>query len=492
MDNESKELIREIEEEAEAMQREVQDASLKALQEAQTEQIEEFKKDYFNWIKQHDFIEDLKSEILKFIPTSPDWAEDNALVLFSTACHNVEFSTTMGRVPLNIWLIGIAPSSAVKTLSIKEYVIPIVEQRKQLGGNQDIDYELPSTFTPESITEWLSSGHQTRGIIIRDEVSSMFKETSGRGYNAQLSEYLISLYDGRIGLRYTIKHGAARVPNCYTTFLGATNPYLYTILDASDFTLGLGNRIAWEVFDISPKELTATELFSRIPEIRQEKQRRIMEFATILSYIDRLTALRVEIKDNSRAGRILVSFRNEINSKALSLNQKDKSSIEALYISKSFVLALKLAALKVVSRSYTEFKDKKTDEPITLYVSKEDADWAVSKARRFNENFKKMLVDWSIKPRKKPVETVESYYNVVEQYFNNSDRIFARPEFMDRTKLSSYDASQILKTLIEAAKIEKLTDEEIRALSEDICKKHHINRKKELPWVFRILEDESK
>ena len=137
-----------------------------------------------------DFVEELQKQIMEDIPyTSPYWAEDIAISLLSTVSSNLQFSTKIGRVPSNVWFMAIAQSArGYKSPPLNYFLRPIIKQMEIDSGNLKWKLSLPSSFSMEGMTEFLTKN--SKGIIINDEMSQLFKATQGKGYTVSLMEFL--------------------------------------------------------------------------------------------------------------------------------------------------------------------------------------------------------------------------------------------------------------------------------------------------------------
>lgn len=435
-----------------------------------------------------DFIQQFQQEVLSIKHINSEWAEDIAISMLSAFSANVEFSTAKGKIPLNTWIIAIAPSSAGKSLPIREYVYPLLNKVQERSGNLKTDFRLPSTFTPESMTEFLATKHFD-GIITRDEVSTLFKETSGRGYTIQLLEFLSTLYDGHIDRRYTISHGDKFVGKCYIVFLGATTPYLYNILDAQTFIQGIGCRILWNVFDTTQRVFTKDDLFSKsMQDPTNNRITKIDEFVEHLSRLVEFTDINIAIDEKSKAAEIITEWANEIEKVAVA-RDKEKKVLEALYFRKSLVSLLKLCALRRLSRGLPDMKKRNVKDHVELLVEEQDVEWATNKIGYYNDCFVQMLQNWRKVPVERPIETMDNWYGAIEDIMKkDQDRLATRQEIMATIRTNSNKLSEVLGSMVESGKIRKLTGIEVKALSDDVCIRHGIKKSNPNPgFIYKLI-----
>lgn len=204
------------------------------------------------------FVEDYRDFILEHVPTNKDWAESVAINVFNTVLgKDIEIHTQIGKLNTNLFFLCIGPSGlAQKTNPLKYYALPTLTR---YGEETQLEPILPSRFSVEGMIEYLSTT-QSVGIIIRDEFSSVFKD-KGKSYIADILEFFSELYDGLLQKRYTRKAKLEHTANVCVSLLGATPPYVFTLMDLNFFVQGTGNRILYILTKATDPEKTDRRFF---------------------------------------------------------------------------------------------------------------------------------------------------------------------------------------------------------------------------------------
>lgn len=437
-----------------------------------------------------DFITAYKEAILKDIPTNEYWAEDIAVVLLSTVCSKVYTYTDVGKFSLNIWTNAIAASGiGNKTSPLKEYLIPTLVKMMKLKTDNS-DYRLPVSFTTESMSKHMAE-KQRNGIIVKDEVSKLFKEIRGNSYTQQLIEFLSELYDGRVDKRYTITHGLKDIEECYITFIGATTPYIYNILDKSTFVQGLGNRILFEVYKMDRPTTTPSKRYGNSESKYRERLISIENFAKFLNDVDKLNNLHVIIDENSEAAKMLVDFDNSLSDQINSMKDND---LRRSYFDRIVLTTNKLAVLKAISSKFCRLNIQNLNDLYELPVETVDAVWAINKAKRHMRCFEQMLEQWETKPKIKEVVSEEANFKAIRGVVeSNEDGIATAQEILVALNWpvsgNKYKANidLICSASINDSYLHMMNKVEIEELSEEKCKRHRIDKKKS-KYVFRRLD----
>jgi len=438
--------------------------------------------------KPRGFIEEYSNFLLSNVPTSSEWAEDLALSVLSTVVGPKMFvSTHVARLRLNVWHIFVGPSGlSYKTIPMRDYVIPTLRKYAEMTGR---DVILPSSFSMEGLIEYMKEGHN-EGIIIRDEVSTLFKEVKGaKNYNIDLIEFLSQLYDGTVQKRYTRKAKLEEVLHCYVVFVGASTPYLYRVLDPDVFVQGLGNRVLFDFWDGGVKTFTGNELFYN-PKMDYEREAKIVKFARELAELPTGRTYFLS-PEPERASAMLAEFKAKMDKKASLLYKKDPTNLKSSYLARMGELAIKVAGLAAVSRTWKLIPKSKVTE---IPVMPQDVEWAIYKIERHIENFERLLNDWTTMPvLKRPVSyklTKEAFINAIK---NSPDGIKTQEELLNELGWYKCDLYyQLRQTILDDPEsgIRLMTEEELEALPDHVKRKHNIGRWKGKPPVVFIVKDE--
>ena len=224
-----------------------------------------------NWIK------DYKRYILQNVKgCNPSLAESIACtVLGAVANKRLMITTEIGDLYPNFFFFTVGYSGTFKSVPIKYFVQPLLEEYKNLQGGEDL--VLPSKFSIEGFIENLSKG--AKGIIFRDEFSGILKSTR-KDYLSELLEFLSELYDGTLQKRYTKSAKSEEQKNVFASLLTNTTPYMFSLMDYDTFFLqGFGNRCMFD-FNELKQPLKLSEDFFIGNEGKWKRPEEIKEFAT--------------------------------------------------------------------------------------------------------------------------------------------------------------------------------------------------------------------
>jgi len=352
------------------------------------------------------FIADFRDFILEGIPTNANWAECIALGVLSASMGYERFiSTSIGRLRLNVWCLNIGPSGfAYKTAPLKEIAIPVL-----IKMSEKLSYPilLPSRYSIEGLIEYMAKGYSW-GIIIRDEFTGLFKETS-KDYLRDIMEFLSELYDGTIQKRYTRKAKLEEAVNVYVTLLGATTPYLFKIMRPDFFMQGTGNRILYIIYEgTKPREnLNAKDFFYDYDKDKRREDK-IEDYAKSLAEVY-FSPLKFFVFDDD-AAEVILNFKIRKEIEAYRRFRRDIYDIRYLYSSRIWTHAMKLAGLHAISRVYKLAPKTSLSE---IIVSKADAEYGVNRAELHEEYFNKMMELWRRRPEPIESRTLEEQSNLV-------------------------------------------------------------------------------
>jgi hypothetical protein len=321
--------------------------------------------------------------------------------------------TGVGPLNLNLFFLTIGPSGiGNKSLPLKYVLIPTVIELSRILGK---DLIFPTRFSVEGLIKWYSEVSPEGGFI-RDEFTGILKET-GKGYLADVLEFLSELYDGTLQKRFTMKIGLNEIKNVYVSFISATTPYLYKIMKPEFWMQGTGNRIIIDIFDIEtvPKEAREVEYWQNDPGKQMMRDEKILEFAQKFASLRDSNIAILRMDDESL--EIWVNYRNKLNDEIKERWLKDDQDIHSSYIARMAEMAVKIAGLHFLSRQYDRLLIE--DTPELLVVEKEDIEYGINRMNKAYSDFKKMLIAWRRhKPAPAPVMNVKER---VHQYVSALD-----------------------------------------------------------------------
>jgi hypothetical protein len=433
----------------------------------------------------YDFITEYKNAILKDIPTNENWAEDIGIVVLSMACSKVYFYTNVGKVNLNIWINATAPSGlGNKTAPLMEYGKPTIKELTKLN---QADYLFPSSFNPESAVELLNK--QSKGIIIKDELTRLLKESKAM-QNGVPIEFLTHLYDGNVEKRYTITHGLRDLNEIYISLLGTTTDYLFKVMEQYNFIQGLGNRILWERYDMQREAIPVEKRYGANDDTYNARMVLIKGFAKFLYKIDKLEFLHVIADPNGNAAKLLANFDIELNNK---VNSLPKDDIRRSYYDRMFLQTNKLAVLKSISTQLNNLKVSGDSELYEIQLQESDVVWAINKAHKFLQSFEDMIKEWDkSRVKKTDVMNEEDNFKAIKEAVESTPYgIACTKEILVRLHWAAsgttYDRStQLIRSAALNDKyIHKLTEDEIRKLTDEECKSAGMKSRNVTALVYR-------
>jgi len=336
------------------------------------------------------FIEEYKQLILDYLPVDPAWAEAISVTALAGAVGRKFRATSLTGLGLNVFYIAIGPSRlGYKTLPLKNFLIPTLSEIKR---------DLPASFTVEGMIEFIKEKGQREGVIVRDEVSTLFKEPK---YNEGLMEFLSQMYSGRLYKRYTRKAKLEDAGQCWISFIGATTPYVFEVLQREHFVQGLGNRILWLTAKGLSKKLTYEELFMNDVSEIHKLQKRLNEKTDFLRKITQLHNEILVYPDPSND--LLTDYSNKNVEEANKMYENDPRDLLAPYVASSTEFAIKLASLRAIGDLYPNL-DLASDE-IFIVMNEEHQKWAIERVEFHKSEFEKVINKWRTRTIDKPVET---------------------------------------------------------------------------------------
>jgi len=148
-----------------------------------------------------------------------------------------------------MWVAYLAPSGDFKSAPIDEITIPLL---RATGEEVQHYFILPSiASTVEGMIKYFSEiqakeARSWGGLVIRDELTTFFKESLNKDYLTDEMEIYSKMYDGWLYPRETMKFSRKQSLPVYMNLVGATTPrYLYDQLPIQFFFQGCGNRFLY-------------------------------------------------------------------------------------------------------------------------------------------------------------------------------------------------------------------------------------------------------
>ena len=387
-------------------------------------------------IKRKDFITELTTEILDiFKGINPLWAEACARATLATILDKVTIPYLGKPLALNEYNICIGPPGSIKSLPMDFCDEIILEADKRTNYN----FILPSKFSSASMIEHLSELRKgtekkwprqykhTHGIIIRDEFTSLFKQSRKTDWAIDMLEFLSEMYDGKIRKKRTIERGEEKAPKeVYVNLLTATTFDFISKVDDDFFNQGTGTRFLYTVIEPDAIELKPFEWKHFHKGVAQDRQNIINRFAGWLKELYKVTELQ-ELQLSYDAFKPWNDYNTMVKQKWLRLISKDPLNWEYPYLVRLPEYVLKLAGLYAISRQ-SEFiirlkENDRLEQLKEIKIDIEDFYRAKKTIKLHHESFKKFIkLRAIITGRMRPISHMSIVDSIVEVLGNTTDK----------------------------------------------------------------------
>lgn len=397
------------------------------------------------------FIEDFRDLVLEHIPTHPLWAETCAMSILGTVLGRERYiATKKGRLRLNLYAVYIGASSiAHKSLPLNNFVAPLLEMISL--DDREAAYLLPDSFSTEGMTSHLAENGGV-GIIIRDEMTGLFKESMHKGYLTDEMEYYSKLYDGRPIRRVTRRSGLEYVSGCHISLLAATTPYVYDVMRREFFLQGTGNRIIWLLSDknsIEPKRHSELTYFRQAYGADTDASLQEMASRLMLLRDGGFTHATVDFD----CAKILVDHEFGLQKQISEFFKENPLDLRCSYLGRLHEFVLKLLALKAFSDGWMRYA-KTSLAMDEVPVSIEQVKWAIDRVNKHYEYFLEMRAQFTKYRGSKRVQTsrdlFEHVYIPIEHMKEDG---MTRSELLRQTQLSSKDMRETIATLMQQKRV---------------------------------------
>ncbi|MBI2936951.1 MAG: hypothetical protein HYY22_01960 [Thaumarchaeota archaeon] len=327
----------------------------------------------------------------KRFKVGPMWARAPALALLSLALGNAKIRDEMGDVKPAFWQLYIAPSGTGCKTPLKNATEDIAKKWNKMMG---VEHLGPDDFTPEGFTEYVTGTIGKKGgverenvkphpinLIIKDEFSKLIGGISNKQYQKDMLEYLSSLWDSRIGAKYTRSMQLEGGTEPYVAFLGCGSHMTYKVLTEDFFLQGLGCRFLWITEDIPQPEKLPTSFFFDSTEgdkELEELQNEILDQMKLLYSFEYIFVV-------SAAGALWLDYDKKIRDQIY--EKRRTEGIEASVLSKIKLNALKLSAI------YAGARLKYSRDQI-LMIDEEDMRRAIDDAEIYLSMWREAMNTW--------------------------------------------------------------------------------------------------
>ncbi|MGA2681904.1 MAG: hypothetical protein ABSF44_08910 [Candidatus Bathyarchaeia archaeon] len=332
----------------------------------------------------------IKGEVQNFFckhyPIPPMAAKSVEISLGSIALKNLHFEDEMGELYANLDIIYIGKSGlACKT--------PIIKRMREVINDWDKEMAAPVKFTTQGFTEY-ATGRQRKkgeegepipphdaGIIIRDEMSRLFKETTIKTMSDTL-EFLSELDDCYIESYRTRTYGLEGGKFYYLVLFSASTETFLAKMEDEFFMQGLGNKILW-VCDDPPEVIKIDYKTFFLPQLVNEEWQKLKQ--KIINYMNYLTNLpfpTVMMRDD--AAKIWADYKFNCDTRA----RNSKGKFDGSFIIKLPMKALKLAAIYAALRNNFDKKNM-------LTIEGKDMQEAINDLGIFEKHRRNVMEWWS-------------------------------------------------------------------------------------------------
>jgi|GEM_PF-4878125 len=431
------------------------------------------------------FIENLTKVLIDRLPgVNPSYARMCAEILLAGCSFKISHYNRIGRMGLGLWGLVITRSGEWKTVPIRNYIIPIlrsVESRLPSHGLVK-RIAVPSRFSPEGLIEFMNLHKETRyneetgeeeemlcicneGLMVRDEFTGMMRGVKTKDWMSDVSELLSEVYDMSVQPYYTKKDKLQDVPYCNVSFLMATTPYFYSLLDETFFTQGLGNRMDYILFEPpkEPRKVTPDDFFGI--EDRSEVSRIIKSFAD-----DLLKLLNSNIRFvgiDPEVAELWTDYRNDIERRKRQLSGHGLDVLKWAYMSRQAEKALRRAGVYCVSRAIYSPLMLRSD---TIVVNEQDMRLAIERQEEHYRHFEQLLREWmkSPEPRSRKSTDVADLERMIAIIEDRPHKMITNQQWLKESGYGFQNKFYYLKgVLLARGDVRELTPEEIGRLNKD-------------------------
>jgi len=413
------------------------------------------------------FLRLFRNFITKRVGTHEDYAELLSLsALATTVGKKVVLETKVAPLQLNLFVLFVGPSGlARKTLPLRFYLNDVLREL-ETEVEDDVQFRIPPNYSTEGLKNYFTQvvteqGVKQRdsGVIIRDEFTSLFKQTYHKKYMSDQLEFLSQLYDGWIPPRQTVKHGLQSENFVCVNMVACTTPYLFTVMRPEFFFQGTGNRFLFVLDDASSLELMKPEdpdtyfFKSEISGRGSERENKVEDFAKLLKkYYENTRDLTVFVE--RQASKVLTDYKFIWETKAKELYLKDRLDAHYSYIVRMPEFAYKISVLKCIDRECGETNKDSVE------VNLEDTKYARSIVFRSFQHFENMMKLWEEVERRERIKVKTSDIADLKGFLADRGGRATRTEVLRYLGISAFKLNNILQTLYQTGEIKVVQEDD--------------------------------
>jgi hypothetical protein len=355
-----------------------------------------------------DFIQRMDDYLNEHYPLNHTWSQLlSAATLASVLTKDTNFVTDRGPNACNLWIGYFAPSGDYKSTPIDNVTIPLLEAISRVQKRYVI---LPSiASTVEGLVKYFKKNEKNRnGVILRDELTTLFKEVSGKTYMTDEMEIYSKMYDGKIMPRETMRFESRKIIYIYVNLIGATTPrYLYETLPVNFYYQGCGNRFLYVKHKLPPQiNDTKDTLFNKTQKwISDGLPGELKEFFEFLNTVSDAPYEILMSDDN--ALETSTKFHNDREYLKSQIKENSDDAFKREYLSRDWQKSLKLAQLHAISRKGLGPTSKKVqpDGRRLIEIDPEDIEWGQKIVLECYNYFGQIVAEWKthVPSQQKPI-----------------------------------------------------------------------------------------
>ena len=378
----------------------------------------------------------------------PNWAEDIATMTVSLFSYNSVAMTKLGSIRPNLAYLYLAESGFFKSLPIKHFLRPFLSFIKR---EYSLDLWAPSSFSMEGLVEYFRNKELKVGIMIRDECSTLFKD-SMKKYGADILEFMTELYDGATKKRYTRTFKLEEIDDVYFCFLGMSTEYLLSLINEDYLEQGFFNRLLYDIRENEPAPWDPEEFDFPI-EDREKEQEFYRDIAEKLLALEKY---RYGIINDPKYISAIATGCHKAAAKFLKRKER-KYRYFASYVTRVHEHTIKLAMIRALGR--IAIRPHSKTETDTFPILRSDLEWAYNKMRRHLRMFQKFIERWEFRKLYKRYEQEETEAKHILKIIKEHGGKISRSELYKHTAIRNRrKLDEVITYLLDAGYIEAIIE----------------------------------
>jgi len=280
--------------------------------------------------------------------------------------------------------------------------------------------------------------------------------------------------DGELQKRYTRKAKLEHTANVCVSLLGATTPYIFTLMDLDFFVQGTGCRILYILAETMDQKKTERHFFwakdrYTVDEELESYVQRLVKFKRRLQEV---APVRTAILATEKLGE----FRDKTLLATKKLYEKDPQGIKHSYMARMGEMAIKLATVHAMSRLEGRDDDLSNYARFPVPVIDEDADWAINKVKKHIRYFRELIRQWGLVSQRKQVMTDAAYFERVEAILREQpNQEMMHSKLLKMCGWTSKKFGEIMRSMVDQKRVKWYT------------KKDYVSKGGPKPSFYRLV-----